>query len=278
MSVNVVSCLIFLLGLLFSSGLAKESEDDQSFSPSLMQKAKSNKESILLKPIVYEPERQSNRNLHTRNKLQSSRTVREMDVVTPLTTVPMINPTTTPTTVTPNYNPFPTTSTPSMTPTTNPYSTPTMATPSSPSGQSWCVASQTASQTELQVALDYACGYGSADCSAIQQGGSCYNPDTVRDHASYAFNDYYQRNPIPTSCDFGGTAVITNVDPSTSTCQYPSTCTSSSVLNTTYPTGSTLFGSVPPATSGSTLMLNSITPPIIVICLLMSLIFLSVTR
>ncbi|XP_018681071.2 glucan endo-1,3-beta-glucosidase 12-like [Musa acuminata AAA Group] len=243
-----------------------------------MQKAKSNKESILLKPIVYEPERQSNRNLHTRNKLQSSRTVREMDVVTPLTTVPMINPTTTPTTVTPNYNPFPTTSTPSMTPTTNPYSTPTMATPSSPSGQSWCVASQTASQTALQVALDYACGYGSADCSAIQQGGSCYNPDTVRDHASYAFNDYYQRNPIPTSCDFGGTAVITNVDPSTSTCQYPSTSTSSSVLNTTYPTGSTLFGSVPPATSGSTLMLNSITPPIIVICLLMSLIFLSVTR
>ncbi|THU72011.1 hypothetical protein C4D60_Mb04t07590 [Musa balbisiana] len=54
----------------------------------------------------------------------------------------------------------------------------------------------------------------SSDCSAIQQGGSCYNPDTVRDHASYAFNDYYQRNPIPTSCDFGGTAVVTNVDPS----------------------------------------------------------------
>lgn len=197
-----------------SAGLAKESEDDLSFNPSLMQKAKSNKESILLKPIVYEPERQSNRNLHTRNKLQSSRTVREMDVVTPITTVPMINPTTTPTTVTPNYNPFPNTSTPSITPTTNPYSTPTMATPSSPSGQSWCVASQTASQTALQVALDYACGYGGADCSAIQQGGSCYNPDTVRDHASYAFNDYYQRNPIPTSCDFGGTAVVTNVDPS----------------------------------------------------------------
>ncbi|RZR82551.1 hypothetical protein BHM03_00009000 [Ensete ventricosum] len=140
-----------------------------------------------------------------------------MDVVTPITTTPMINPTATPTTVTPSYNPFPTTSTPSMTPTTNPYSTPTMATPSSPSspsGQSWCVASQTASQTALQVALDYACGYGGADCSAIQQGGSCYNPDTVHDHASYAFNDYYQRNPIPTSCDFGGMAVFTNVDPS----------------------------------------------------------------
>ncbi|KAJ8485869.1 hypothetical protein OPV22_018354 [Ensete ventricosum] len=202
MSVNVFSCLILLLGLLFSSGLAKESEHDLSFNPSLMQKAKSNKESILLKPLVYEPERQSNRNLHTRNKLQPSRIVREMEV-----------------------------------------------------------------------ALDYACGYGGADCSAIQQGGSCYNPDTVHDHASYAFNDYYQRNPIPTSCDFGGTAVFTNVDPSTSTCRYPSTSTSSTVLNTTYPTGSTLFGSVQPATSGSTLMLNSISPPIIVTCLLMSLIF-----
>lgn len=141
----------------------------------------------------------------------------EMDVVTPITTVPVINPTTTPpiTTTTPVYNPFPTISSPvTPTPVMNPSSTPEMVTPSSSSGQSWCVASQTASQTALQVALDYACGYGGADCSAIQKGGSCFDPDTVRDHASYAFNDYYQKNPIPTSCDFGGTAIISNVDPS----------------------------------------------------------------
>jgi hypothetical protein len=75
------------------------------------------------------------------------------------------------------------------------------------------VASQSANPTALQVALDYACGYG-ADCSPIQQGGSCFNPDTVHDHASYAFNSYYQKNPAPTSCDFGGTATITNTDPS----------------------------------------------------------------
>ncbi|GJM93812.1 hypothetical protein PR202_ga10401 [Eleusine coracana subsp. coracana] len=88
-------------------------------------------------------------------------------------------------------------------------------------GGSWCVASASASPTALQVALDYACGYG-ADCSPIQQGGSCFNPDTVKDHASYAFNSYYQKNPAPTSCDFGGTATLTTTDPSSGSCQYPS--------------------------------------------------------
>ncbi|OEL16787.1 hypothetical protein BAE44_0022194 [Dichanthelium oligosanthes] len=86
-------------------------------------------------------------------------------------------------------------------------------------GGTWCVASQSANPTALQVALDYACGYG-ADCSAIQPGGSCFNPDTMHDHASYAFNSYYQKNPVPTSCDFGGTATITNTDPSSGSCQY----------------------------------------------------------
>ncbi|XP_068304328.1 glucan endo-1,3-beta-glucosidase 1-like [Pyrus communis] len=94
----------------------------------------------------------------------------------------------------------------------------TATTPSPPAstGSSWCVASQSASQMALQVALDYACGYGGTDCSEIQPGRSCYNPSNVRDHASFAFNNYYQKNPVPNSCNFGGTAVITSTDPSKS--------------------------------------------------------------
>ncbi|XP_077228041.1 glucan endo-1,3-beta-glucosidase 3-like [Tasmannia lanceolata] len=197
------------------------------------------------------------------SEIPSSISTSQFDIVTPVTTVPIINPTTPSTTATPVVNPISTPSSPMtpittpmtpittpMTPITTPVTTPATTTPVS-SGQTWCVASQTASQTALQVALDYACGFGGADCSAIQQGGSCYNPNTLRDHASYAFNNYYQKNPAPTSCNFGGTAVFTNTDPSSSMCQYPSTSTSSSVLNTTNPTGSTVFGSEPPSSSDS---------------------------
>lgn len=78
------------------------------------------------------------------------------------------------------------------------------------------MASQSASQKALQIGLDYACGYGGVDCSAIQPGGRCYNPETVRDHASYAFNSYYQKNPVPSSCNFAGAAITTSTNPSKS--------------------------------------------------------------
>ncbi|CAN7133551.1 hypothetical protein BRARA_H01949 [Brassica rapa] len=87
------------------------------------------------------------------------------------------------------------------------------------SGQ-WCIAKANASPTSLQVALDYACGYGGADCGQIQQGASCYEPNTIRDHASFAFNSYYQKHPGSDSCNFGGAAQLTSTDPSKGSCRF----------------------------------------------------------
>lgn len=79
----------------------------------------------------------------------------------------------------------------------------------------WCVAKPTVPADTLQVAMDYACGDGGADCNAIMPDGNCYSPDSVVAHASYAFNSYWQKNKRNGgTCSFGGTAMLINNDPS----------------------------------------------------------------
>lgn len=139
---------------------------------------------------------------------------------------------------------------------------------------SYCVALSTADPTQLQKALDWACGSGSTlgnvDCSALQQGGSCYEPNSVINHASYAFDAYYvKQNGASGSCSFNGLATVTQTNPSNGTCVYPSTSSSSltptSGSNTTLssPTASnsSTFGS--PTTSIGTTTSSGIGPSLV---------------
>ncbi|XP_024974910.1 glucan endo-1,3-beta-glucosidase 1 [Cynara cardunculus var. scolymus] len=85
----------------------------------------------------------------------------------------------------------------------------------------WCVAKPSVPSEKLQEAMDYACGEGGADCEAISPTGSCYFPDSIVAHASYAFNSYWQKNKNNGgTCGFGGTAMLINSDPSFLQCHF----------------------------------------------------------
>ncbi|KAJ9169951.1 hypothetical protein P3X46_018092 [Hevea brasiliensis] len=86
--------------------------------------------------------------------------------------------------------------------------------------EQWCIADEETPDGELQAALDWACEGGGADCSMIQENQTCYLPNTVRDHASFAFNNYFQKfKHKGGSCYFKGAAIITELDPSHNSCQ-----------------------------------------------------------
>ncbi|KAL1535938.1 glucan endo-1,3-beta-glucosidase 4-like [Salvia divinorum] len=96
------------------------------------------------------------------------------------------------------------------------------------SSSSFCIARPGADDKSLQDGLNWACGNGQANCAAIQKGQPCFNPDTLQNHASYAYNDYYQKmRGSGGTCDFGGTASITTVDPSYGSCRFTGSSNSS---------------------------------------------------
>ncbi|KAL0535995.1 hypothetical protein IC582_024927 [Cucumis melo] len=85
----------------------------------------------------------------------------------------------------------------------------------------WCVAKPSVPAEILQQAMDYACGDGGADCREISAEGSCFHPDSLVAHASYAFNSYWQKNKRSGgTCSFGGTAMIISSDPSFNHCRF----------------------------------------------------------
>ncbi|KAM6597144.1 hypothetical protein CsatA_007668 [Cannabis sativa] len=85
----------------------------------------------------------------------------------------------------------------------------------------WCVPKSNVSDEELQKNIDYVCSV-KVDCKPIQSGGPCFEPNTIRSHASYAMNAYYLKfGPQDSNCDFNHTGVVTSTDPSYKTCTYP---------------------------------------------------------
>ncbi|WVZ66802.1 hypothetical protein U9M48_015972 [Paspalum notatum var. saurae] len=109
----------------------------------------------------------------------------------------------------------------------------------------FCVAKTGADPAALQAGLNFACGPGHANCAAIQPGGSCYKQNDLPALASYAYNDYYQRNAnTGATCDFNGTATTTPVDPSSGQCIF----TGSSMAGGGTPAANAPSGLLPPST------------------------------
>ncbi|KAL0542510.1 hypothetical protein IC582_022624 [Cucumis melo] len=101
-----------------------------------------------------------------------------------------------------------------------------ISTPRSPSrstvseSKRWCVPKTEASVEALQRNIDYVCGLG-LDCGPIQENGPCYAPNTVRGHAAYVMNAYFQATEGKEfDCDFDQTGALTTVDPSYGKCRY----------------------------------------------------------
>lgn len=81
-------------------------------------------------------------------------------------------------------------------------------------GKKWCIAKLEVSDAALQANIDYVCSTG-VDCGPIQPHGTCFSPNTVRAHASYIMNTFYQINGRHDfNCDFSNTGVVTFSDPS----------------------------------------------------------------
>ncbi|XP_055816017.1 glucan endo-1,3-beta-glucosidase 4-like [Solanum dulcamara] len=84
----------------------------------------------------------------------------------------------------------------------------------------WCIADKQTPDDELVQALKWACKNG-GNCSKIQENQPCYLPNTVKEHASYAFNSYYQNmKQKGASCYFNSAALLTAHDPSHDACKF----------------------------------------------------------
>ncbi|KAE8671821.1 Leucine-rich receptor-like protein kinase family protein [Hibiscus syriacus] len=93
-------------------------------------------------------------------------------------------------------------------------------------GQSktWCVAKPSTDDAALVSNIESACNYlgtRGLNCTQIQPGGACYDPETLINHASVVMNSYYQDNGGQEhACHFTNSGLITVSNPSYGNCQY----------------------------------------------------------
>ncbi|KAL1832310.1 hypothetical protein DCAR_0102311 [Daucus carota subsp. sativus] len=86
--------------------------------------------------------------------------------------------------------------------------------------EEWCVADVQTPDDILLGAMDWACNNG-ADCGPIRPDQPCYLPNTMADHASFAFNSYYlNMKSKGADCYFNAAAIITSSDPSHGACKF----------------------------------------------------------
>ncbi|XP_043721251.1 glucan endo-1,3-beta-glucosidase 8-like [Telopea speciosissima] len=85
----------------------------------------------------------------------------------------------------------------------------------------WCVFNNSSTNMTLVTEnVEYACTMG--DCTSLGYGSSCNQLGNTNENISYAYNYYYQmQGQLNESCDFNGTAKITNVNASQDGCLFP---------------------------------------------------------
>ncbi|ESQ28730.1 hypothetical protein EUTSA_v10019456mg [Eutrema salsugineum] len=87
----------------------------------------------------------------------------------------------------------------------------------------WCVISLSATDEQMQANIDWGCSQGKVDCRPIRPGGACFEPNNLRNHASFVMNEYYQsHHRTEEACDFNGTGIYIITDPSYGDCVYVS--------------------------------------------------------
>ncbi|KAI3470735.1 hypothetical protein Pfo_027398 [Paulownia fortunei] len=97
-----------------------------------------------------------------------------------------------------------------------PVPSPALPAPAQDGKKKWCVPKAEATDAALQANIDYVCSQG-VDCQPIQPGGPCFDPNTVRAHAAFTMNAFYQtEGRHDFNCDFSGSGVVTFTDPSMS--------------------------------------------------------------